>query len=239
MRLAADGGERFRGGGQAGGVGAMGRRRQAAAVAALLSPPSSEDEAPEEVSFGVAREAAETERKLVGEAARRHRELLKEKRRRRQELFTEQKKRKLLPEAVLQELAAAPPARPDGQAAAANRGKRRGGGAAKQGQGRVQRRLKKDERRKGARSKGNYTAVCLKDQSLTGLHQQLAKDFLNTHLYGPDTNRAQANEFFSLENKKNPVKKAAVQFVDKSWGQEKKQRATRFKKRWLSTQIKN
>ncbi|XP_009271994.2 PREDICTED: NAD-dependent protein deacylase sirtuin-5, mitochondrial [Aptenodytes forsteri] len=148
-------------------------------------------------------------------------------------------KRKLLPEAVLQELAAAPPARPDGQAAAANRGKRRGGGAPKQRQGQVQRRLKKDEQRKGARSKGNYTAVCLKDQSLTGLHQQLAKDFLNTHLYGPDTNRAQANEFFSLENKKNPVKKAAVQFVDKSWGQEKKQRAARFKKRWLSTQIKN
>lgn len=27
-----------------------------------------------------------------------------------------------------------------------------------------------------------------------------------------------ANEFFSLANKKDPVKKAAVQFVDKSWG---------------------
>uniref|UniRef100_A0A8C8BRV7 U3 small nucleolar RNA-associated protein NOL7 C-terminal domain-containing protein n=1 Tax=Otus sunia TaxID=257818 RepID=A0A8C8BRV7_9STRI len=89
------------------------------------------------------------------------------------------------------------------------------------------------------RTKGNYTAVCLKDQSLTGLHQQLAKDFLNAHLYGPDANRAQANDFFSLENKKNPVKKAAVQFVDKSWGQEKKEKAARFKKRWLSTQIKN
>ncbi|KAK4826846.1 hypothetical protein QYF61_011714 [Mycteria americana] len=167
--------------------------------------------------------------------------------------------------------------------------KRRGGGAAKQRQGQVQRRVKKDKQRKGARTKGNYTAVCLKDQSLTGLHQQLAKDFLNTQLYGPDTNRAQANEFFSLENKKNPVKKAAVQFVDISWGgllfsasevkallypppfflrrlaqvgtlasgsqllyvnydrkfisspirQEKKQRAARFKKRWLATQIKN
>lgn len=31
-----------------------------------------------------------------------------------------------------------------------------------------------------------------------------------------------ANEFFSLENKKNPVKKAAVQFVDKSWGEYRK-----------------
>lgn len=45
------------------------------------------------------------------------------------------------------------------------------------------------------RSKGNYTAVCLKDQSITGLHQQLAKDFLNTHLYGPDANRAQGKQF--------------------------------------------
>ncbi|KAM9636909.1 U3 small nucleolar RNA-associated protein NOL7 [Morphnus guianensis] len=224
---------------------AVARRQKAAGggkrgpPAALLSPPSSEDEAPEEVSFGVAKEAAETERKLVGEAVRRHRELLREKRRRRQELFTEQKKRKLLPEALLQELAAAPTDRGEGQAAAADRGKHRGGGAAKQRQGRAQRRVKKDKQRKSARSKGNYTAVCLKDQSITGLHQELAKDFLNTHLYGPDANRAQANDFFSLENKKNPVKKAAVQFVDKSWGQEKKERATRFKKIWLATQIKN
>ncbi|XP_074685208.1 U3 small nucleolar RNA-associated protein NOL7 isoform X2 [Strix aluco] len=226
----------------------MARRQKAAAAgkrapaAALLSPPSSEDEAdgaPEEVPFGAAREAAETERKLVGEAARRHRELLKEKRRRRQELFTEQKKRKLLPEAVLQELAAAPPAGREEQAAAGNRGKRRGGGAAKPRQGQGQRRVKKNKQSKAARTKGNYMAVCLKDQSLTGLHQQLAKDFLNAHLYGPDANRAQANDFFSLENKKNPVKKAAVQFVDKSWGQEKKEKAARFKKRWLSTQIKN
>ncbi|XP_074727230.1 U3 small nucleolar RNA-associated protein NOL7 isoform X1 [Strix uralensis] len=234
----------------------MARRQKAAAAgkrapaAALLSPPSSEDEAdgaPEEVPFGAAREAAETERKLVGEAARRHRELLKEKRRRRQELFTEQKKRKLLPEAVLQELAAAPPAGREEQAAAGNRGKRRGGGAAKLRQGQGQRQVKKNKQSKAARdlhlyltrTKGNYMAVCLKDQSLTGLHQQLAKDFLNAHLYGPDANRAQANDFFSLENKKNPVKKAAVQFVDKSWGQEKKEKAARFKKRWLSTQIKN
>ncbi|KAM6101614.1 LOW QUALITY PROTEIN: U3 small nucleolar RNA-associated protein NOL7 [Theristicus caerulescens] len=242
MRPGAAGRERFRGGG-AGGVGAMARRQKAAGKrgppAALLSPPSSEDEAPEEVSFGAARQAAEAERKLVGEAARRHRELLKEKRRRRQELFAEQKKRKLLPEAVLQELAAAPPAGPDGQAAADDPGKPCGGGAVKQKQGQIQRLVKKDKGRKGARSKGNYTAVCLKDQSLTGLHQEAAKDFLNTHLYGPDTNRAQANEFFSLENKRNPVKKAAVQFVDKSWGQEKKQKAARFKKRWLSTQLKN
>ncbi|XP_054045530.1 nucleolar protein 7 isoform X2 [Rissa tridactyla] len=176
--------------------------------AALLSPPSSEDEAPEEVSFGAAREVAETERKLMGEAARRHRELLKEKRRRRQELFVEQKRRKLLPEAVLQELAAAPPARPEGQDAADDPGEQCGGGAAKQRQGQVeeqdqaQRQVKKAKQRKVVRYAGR------------------------------------ANEFFSLENKRDPVKKAAVQFVDKSWGQEKKLRAIRFKKRWLSTQLK-
>lgn len=33
-----------------------------------------------------------------------------------------------------------------------------------------------------------------------------------------------ANEFFSLANKKDPVKKAAVQFVDKSWGKCKKKK---------------
>ncbi|NXI43135.1 NOL7 protein, partial [Galbula dea] len=204
-------------------------------VAALLGPASSsEDEAPEEVAFGVAKEAAESERKLVGEAARRHRELLKEKRRRRQELFTEQKKRKLLPEAVLQELAAAPPARADGPAAAADRGKGCGSGAEKQRQGQAQRLVKKAKRKKSVRSIGNYTAMCLKDKSVTGLHQEIAKNFLNTQLYGPDAKRVPANDFFSLENKKNPVKKAAVQFVDKSWGQEKKQRAERFTKRWLA-----
>lgn len=62
--------------------GAMVQRQKAAAAGAkrrpaaalLLGPASSEDEAdeaPEEVSFGAAREAAATERKLVGEAARR------------------------------------------------------------------------------------------------------------------------------------------------------------------------
>ncbi|NXS95202.1 NOL7 protein, partial [Jacana jacana] len=228
----------------------MARRRKGVAVAkrppaVLLSPSSSEDEAPEEVSFGAAREAAEAERKLEGEAAQRHRELLKEKRRRRQELFAEQKRRKLLPEAVLQELSAEPSAGAKGQAAAAEPGKQGGAGAVKQrqgcvpkqGQAQAQKRVKKDKGKKGARSraKGNYTAVRLKDQSLTALHQQLARDFVSTQLYGPDANRVQANEFFSLANKKDPVKKAAVHFVDKSWGQEKKLKAIRFKKRWLST----
>ncbi|TRZ25383.1 hypothetical protein HGM15179_001701 [Zosterops borbonicus] len=203
---------------------AAGRRK---APAALPSPASSSedeaDEAPEEVSFGAAREAAEAERKLLGEAARRHRELLKEKRRRHQELFAEQKKRRLLPEAVLQELQDVS-ARPAEEAVAddpvtldeeAEAGSEQDQ-AEEEGQDEeVQE--KKGKRNKGPRTKGNYMAVCLKDHSVTGLHQQLAKDFLNAQLYGPHTNRVQANEFFSLANKKDPVKKAAVQFVDKSW----------------------
>lgn len=38
-------------------------------------------------------------------------------------------------------------------------------------------------------------AVRLKDQSLAGLHQQLARDFLSTHLYGPDSNRVKGKQF--------------------------------------------
>ncbi|NXW70941.1 NOL7 protein, partial [Hirundo rustica] len=184
------------------------------AAAALPSPASSSedeaDEAPEEVPFGVAKEAAEAERKLVGEAARRHRELLKEKRRRRQELFAEQKKRRLLPEAVLQELqdvsartvtfafpllprapeqvVADDPVTPSEELEAGAEQLEQDQ-TQRQGQAEVQE--KKGKRNKGARTKGNYMAVCLKDHGVTGLHQQLAKDFLNAQLYGPHTNRVQ------------------------------------------------
>lgn len=89
------------------------------------------------------------------------------------------------------------------------------------------------------RSKGNYIAVHLKDENLTGLHQQTAKDFIHSQLYGPGTNRTSANEFFSIANKKDSVKKAAVQFVDKSWGLEKKQRATKFTKYWVARKVTN
>ncbi|NXS08165.1 NOL7 protein, partial [Neodrepanis coruscans] len=202
-------------------VAAAGKHRAPAVLPSPASSSDEADEAPEEVSFGVAREAAEAERKLVGEAARRHRELLKEKRRRHQELFTEQKKRRLLPEAVLQELqdlaTAAPPERCCCTQVAKLDISVSVLGSVTMLQGFTSVFL--------TRSKGNYMAVCLKDQSLTGPHQQLAKDFLNAQLYGPHTNRVQANEFFSLANKKDPVKKAAVQFVDKSWGEYKKSKS--------------
>ncbi|NWH31878.1 NOL7 protein, partial [Chloropsis hardwickii] len=205
---------------------AAGKRR---APAALPSPASSSedeaDEAPEEVPFGVAREAAEAERKLVGEAARRHRELLKEKRRRHQELFAEQKvpryprrapgvcacrvRARLTPPLSHRSAGCCPrPCCRSCRMCLHGEGARGGGGG--------------DLHLSLTRTKGNYMAVCLKDHSVTGLHQQLAKDFLNAQLYGPHTNRVHANEFFSLANKRAPVKKAAVQFVDKSWGEYRK-----------------
>ncbi|XP_072183674.1 U3 small nucleolar RNA-associated protein NOL7 [Excalfactoria chinensis] len=226
------------------------REEKAAPVGPAAAPPSSEDdEAPEELSFGTARAEAEAERKLVGEAARRHRELLKEKRRRRQELFTEQKRRKLLPEALLQELAAAPLARADEPSPAAapgtsdvpqltadNEDNHPEGASSEESEADIPEQVKKDKAG-GTRSKGNYIAVHLKDENIAGLHQQTAKDFIHSHLYGPGTNRTSANEFFSIANKKGSVKKAAVQFVDKSWGLEKKQRATKFTKYWVARKV--
>ncbi|NXU11593.1 NOL7 protein, partial [Pardalotus punctatus] len=167
---------------------AAGKRRAPAAVPSPVTSSEDEaDEAPEEVPFGVAREAAAAERKL----------LLKEKRRRHQELFAEQKKRRLLPEAVLQELQDVS-ARPAEQAVAddpVTLGEELDGGAMQLEQGPAKVQEKKGKRNKGARTKGNYAAVCLKDQSSTGLHQQLAKDFLNAQLYGPHTNRVQGKQF--------------------------------------------
>ncbi|NWS32014.1 NOL7 protein, partial [Polioptila caerulea] len=173
---------------------------------------------------------------------RRHREQQKEKRRRHQELFAEQKKRKLLPEAVLQELQELQELQDVPARAPMGTLVKRPSASLKHEQTRQSFPKEKKYLRKNlkdlhlslTRTKGNYMAVCLKEHSGTGLHQQLAKDFLNAQLYGPHTNRVQANEFFSLANKKDPVKKAAVQFVDKSWGQDKKEKAARFKKRWLA-----
>ncbi|NWW71778.1 NOL7 protein, partial [Climacteris rufus] len=220
---------------------AAGKRR---APAALPSPASSsEDEAPEEVSFGVAKEAAEAERKLLGEAARRHRELLKEKRRRHQELFAAQKVRRYprpLPPGwgralcVCARLTPLSPA----EAQAAARGRAAGAaGAARTVRGQAGEAGGGDLHLLLTRTKGNYMAVCLKDQSLTGLHQQLAKDFLNAQLYGPHSNRVSANEFFSLANKRDPVKKAAVQFVDKSWGEYRNQSRCYFMCMWLKVPL--
>ncbi|NWR50421.1 NOL7 protein, partial [Regulus satrapa] len=119
---------------------------------------------------------------------RRHRELLKEKRRRHQELFAEQKKRRLLPEAVLQELQELQDVSARLQITL---GEELEAGAVQLEQGQAEVQEKKGKRSKAARTKGNYMAVCLKDHSVTGLHQQLARDFLNAQLYGSHTNRVQ------------------------------------------------
>uniref|UniRef100_A0A8C2U0X1 Nucleolar protein 7 n=1 Tax=Coturnix japonica TaxID=93934 RepID=A0A8C2U0X1_COTJA len=192
---------------------------------------------------------------------RRHRELLKEKRRRRQELFTEQKvprspaartgpgrpgpassplflrrEGKLLPEPCCRSWPQprlqradepSPPAAPDNDPE---------GESAEQSETDIPRQVKKDKAG-GTRTKGNYIAVRLKDENIAGLHQQTAKDFIHSQLYGPGTNRTSANEFFSIANKKGSVKKAAVQFVDKSWGLEKKERATKFTKYWVAKKV--
>uniref|UniRef100_A0A670IRU7 Nucleolar protein 7 n=1 Tax=Podarcis muralis TaxID=64176 RepID=A0A670IRU7_PODMU len=64
----------------------------------------------------------------------------------------------------------------------------------------------------------SYMAVQLKDQDLTNKQQQVAKDFLQKHLYGRGCHRTTANQYFSVGNKRSDVKKAAFQFVNKSWG---------------------
>ncbi|XP_015710230.2 nucleolar protein 7, partial [Coturnix japonica] len=201
-----------------------------------LRPPSEDEEPPEELSFGHGQARRPRREKLVGEAARRHRELLKEKRRRRQELFTEQKRREAAARALLQELAAAPPARADEPSPPAAPDNDPEGESAEQSETDIPRQVKKDKAG-GTRTKGNYIAVRLKDENIAGLHQQTAKDFIHSQLYGPGTNRTSANEFFSIANKKGSVKKAAVQFVDKSWGLEKKERATKFTKYWVAKKV--
>ncbi|XP_067393712.1 U3 small nucleolar RNA-associated protein NOL7 [Emydura macquarii macquarii] len=193
------------------------------------------DEAPEEVTFERTRAAAETERRRAGETARRDRALLKEKRRRREELFKEQKKRKLLPENVLEELTSGPQINNNKLSDTAKQDENVGDGSENKNEkhNRGQHNKKKTL---VVRRKGNYMAVRLKDQDLTSQHQQMAKDFVQSHLYGPGTNRTTANQFFSFANKKSPVKKAAVQFVNKSWEAEKKQKAKQFVD-WVSTKM--
>nr|XP_025039767.1 nucleolar protein 7 [Pelodiscus sinensis] len=160
------------------------------------------------------------------------RELLKEKRRRREELFKEQKKRKLLPENVLEELISEQQNKNNKQSETIKQGEDGSKNKKKK------RKRGKDKKKQAVvRMKGSYMAMRLKDQDLTSQHQQIAKEFIQRHLYGPGTNRTTANQFFSFVNKKSSVKKAAVQFVNKAWGTEKKQKAKQFKKRWISTKI--
>uniref|UniRef100_A0A2K6KMB2 Nucleolar protein 7 n=1 Tax=Rhinopithecus bieti TaxID=61621 RepID=A0A2K6KMB2_RHIBE len=84
----------------------------------------------------------------------------------------------------------------------------------------------------------SYLAVRLKDQDLRDSRQQAAQAFIHNSLYGPGTNRTTVNKFLSLANKRLPVKKAAVQFLNNAWGIQKKQNAKRFKRRWMVRKMK-
>ncbi|XP_033010568.1 nucleolar protein 7 [Lacerta agilis] len=221
---------------------AMARKRVAAegsAAAAAASSSSEEDEesgeAPEEVTFESARAAAEEAHRLAGERARREKATLKEKRRQKEELFKEQKKRKLLPENVLEELASSTETSKNQPSAMQEQGQNvEYDSESENGQKDIE---EDSEEILATRLQESYKAVQLKDQDLTNKQQQVAKGFLQKHLYGRGCHRTTENQYFSVINKTSDVKKAAIQFVNKSWGEMEKQKAKKFTKHWVSSKI--
>ncbi|XP_020842439.2 U3 small nucleolar RNA-associated protein NOL7 [Phascolarctos cinereus] len=181
-----------------------------------------DDEAPEEVTFASAQAEAKEDERRLRDALRRDKELLKEKRKRREELFTEQKKRKLLPASLLEELTSATQTKINESLPRLETGNME---SEKKG--------KKEAKTFPIRIKKRYVACRLKDQDLIDLRQQAAKGFIQKYLYGRGSNRTTVNKFLSLDNKRLPVKKPAVQFVNSNWGTERKQGAKKFKKQWM------
>uniref|UniRef100_A0A2K6CC07 Nucleolar protein 7 n=1 Tax=Macaca nemestrina TaxID=9545 RepID=A0A2K6CC07_MACNE len=193
-----------------------------------------DDEAPEELTFASAQaEAREEERRVRETVTAPSRP---EKRKRREELFIEQKKRKLLPDTILEKLTTA-----------SQTNVKKSPGKVKE----VNLQKKNEDCEKGNDSKKvkvqkvqsvsqnkSYLAVRLKDQDLRDSRQQAAQAFIHNSLYGPGTNRTTVNKFLSLANKRSPVKKAAVQFLNNAWGIQKKQNAKRFKRRWMVRKMK-
>lgn len=84
----------------------------------------------------------------------------------------------------------------------------------------------------------SYLAVRLKDQDLRDSRQEAAKHFIHNCLYGSESKRTTVNKFLSLNNKRLPVKRAAAQFLNGTWGAQKQQNAKRFKKRWMARKMK-
>lgn len=84
----------------------------------------------------------------------------------------------------------------------------------------------------------SYLAVRLKDEDLRDSRQEAAKHFIHSCLYGSGSRRTTVNKFLSLNNKRLPVKKAAAQFLNSTWGTQKQQNAKRFKKRWMAKKMK-
>uniref|UniRef100_A0A670XNH6 Nucleolar protein 7 n=1 Tax=Pseudonaja textilis TaxID=8673 RepID=A0A670XNH6_PSETE len=160
-----------------------GEPREAAVMAsAAFSDGEESDEAPEEVTFERAREAAAEERRLAVERACREKAILKEKRRHREELFKEQKKRKLLPENVLEELAST-------QNSINSTTDEQDQNVEDEVENQDDSEKDSEEEILATRCPPNYMAVRLKDQELTNRQQQEAKDFIKKHLYGPSCNR--------------------------------------------------
>ncbi|XP_007910048.2 nucleolar protein 7 [Callorhinchus milii] len=83
------------------------------------------------------------------------------------------------------------------------------------------------------RMKGRYEAIRLKDQGETDQRTERAKAFINRRLYGPGRMRTNANEYYSLANKRDANKKGALQFVNKSWGKKQKEKARKLRKKWI------
>ncbi|XP_008829821.1 nucleolar protein 7 [Nannospalax galili] len=206
------------------------------AAAEPLEEDDGDDEAPEELTFASAQAEAREEELRVRESARRDKTLQKEKRKRREELFIEQKKRKLLPDAVLEQLTTAPLADlkkspeklKEVNLEQKNEDHKKGSNA---------RKVKIQKVQSVSRNK-SYLAVRLKDQDLRDSRQEAAKRFIHDCLYGSGTKRTTVNKFLSLNNKRLPVKKAAAQFLNSTWGTQKQQNAKRFKRRWMARKMK-
>ncbi|XP_042534512.1 nucleolar protein 7 [Dipodomys spectabilis] len=195
----------------------------------------SDDEAPEELTFASAQAEARASERRVRETVLRDKTLQKEKRKRREELFIEQKKRKLLPDTVLEQLTSSEPdiKKSPGKSKEGNLEKKTEG--CKKGSN--AKKVKVQKVRSLSQTK-SYVALRLKDQDLKDSRQQAAQAFIQNSLYGPGTNRTTVNKFLSLNNKRLPVKKAAAQFLNNSWGTQKKQNAKRFKQRWMVKKMK-
>ncbi|XP_055723565.1 nucleolar protein 7 [Salvelinus fontinalis] len=201
---------------------------------------SDDDAAPEELTFEESKASALRSMKNALETSKREKDFLKEKRRKRQELFQEQKKRRLLPAHILEEIDTAPSKKqklPGDQAESNNEEasclREEGSEGSKEGyEKEPKKRLKGNIRS----LKGNYMVMRVADQSSNNSQQQTAKDFIQARLYGPGSRRTTNNELLSLQNKRGPNKSAAMQFVNKKWGTEKKAKAEKLKKQWIHKQ---
>ncbi|XP_072296550.1 U3 small nucleolar RNA-associated protein NOL7 [Eucyclogobius newberryi] len=175
----------------------------------------SDDEAPEEMTFASARDEALRRVKSALETAKREKEQLKQKRRRRQELFQEQKKRRLLPKDVLDQMDSAPQGKEDFEDEDPEE--------------------PEEEILSASRSlRDTYTVTTAKQHMC--FQQQAAQDFLQSRLYGPGSQRSTNNQLLSLQNKKGPHKRAAAQFIKKSWAPREKAKAEKVKRRWIHRQ---